>query len=261
MDLDLLDVKDGFRLRGESVSRLETFVDAAFAFAVSMLVISVGALPKDVTELFLALHKVPTFAACFLLIATFWAGHDRWSRRFGIEDTRTKNLSLVFVFVMLVYVYPLRMVLSGGLAFISRGWVPSEMQLDNVADLETCFVIYGVGFTSLSLLMWRLNQYALKHGAAIGLDALEELKTRQEMGSYALLAAFGLASIALALCLRGAADARGFVPGAPGFLYSGLGIAMPIFHGRMGRKERELLASGAVVRRGRAVTAAELSPG
>ena len=31
---------DGFRLRGTSVSRLETFVDAAFAFGVTMLVAS-----------------------------------------------------------------------------------------------------------------------------------------------------------------------------------------------------------------------------
>ena len=76
IDLDTLPVKDGFRLRGESISRLETFVDAAFAFSLSMLVILVGTLPMDVPELFLALRKVPTFAACFLLITMFWSGHN-----------------------------------------------------------------------------------------------------------------------------------------------------------------------------------------
>lgn len=33
MDLTQLPVEDGFRMRGQQVTRLETFVDAAFAFA------------------------------------------------------------------------------------------------------------------------------------------------------------------------------------------------------------------------------------
>jgi len=41
MDLSRLPVQLGFRLRGEAVTRLETFVDAAFAFAfaVTLLVV------------------------------------------------------------------------------------------------------------------------------------------------------------------------------------------------------------------------------
>ena len=41
MDLSRLPVHHGFRLRGEAVTRLETFVDAAFAFAVTLLVMAV----------------------------------------------------------------------------------------------------------------------------------------------------------------------------------------------------------------------------
>lgn len=61
MDLDSLPVEDGFRLRGEASSRLAAFVDAAVVL--SMLVISVGTLPKDVPEPYVALHRLPTFAA------------------------------------------------------------------------------------------------------------------------------------------------------------------------------------------------------
>ena len=60
MDLDSLPVEYGFRLRGESSSRLAAFVDAV---VLSMLVISVGTLPKDVPELYLALQRLPTCAA------------------------------------------------------------------------------------------------------------------------------------------------------------------------------------------------------
>ena len=48
----------GFRLRGTEMTRLETFSDAAFAFAITMLVISVGKIPSNYQELILALKCV-----------------------------------------------------------------------------------------------------------------------------------------------------------------------------------------------------------
>ena len=45
MDLSKLPVEAGVRLRGEQVTRLETFVDAAFAFAMTLLVVSFDAMP------------------------------------------------------------------------------------------------------------------------------------------------------------------------------------------------------------------------
>ena len=38
----------GFRLRGLEMTRLEGFVDAAFAFATTMLVISLSGIPSSV---------------------------------------------------------------------------------------------------------------------------------------------------------------------------------------------------------------------
>ena len=39
--LAAMPVRDGFRQRGEDMTRLETFTDAAFAFAVTLLVVGV----------------------------------------------------------------------------------------------------------------------------------------------------------------------------------------------------------------------------
>ena len=52
-----------FTRRLDVASETETgaFVDAAFVF--SMRVISLGTLPKDVPEPYVALHRLPTFAA------------------------------------------------------------------------------------------------------------------------------------------------------------------------------------------------------
>jgi uncharacterized membrane protein len=46
MDLSTLPVEGSVRQRGEQVTRLETFVDAAFAFAMTLLVVSFDAMPR-----------------------------------------------------------------------------------------------------------------------------------------------------------------------------------------------------------------------
>ena len=51
MELSQLPVEQGFRLRGQQVTRLETFVDAAFAFSLTLLVIFFNDLPDTVAEL------------------------------------------------------------------------------------------------------------------------------------------------------------------------------------------------------------------
>ena len=77
---------DGFRERGGEVTRIEAFVDAAFAFAMSMLVISVGTIPDSIPKLLEALKGTPAFAACFAQLAVFWYAHMKWSRRYGLDD-------------------------------------------------------------------------------------------------------------------------------------------------------------------------------
>ena len=93
--------KDGFRQRGMEMTRLETFTDAAFAFAVTLLVVGGGdSIPMNFDEMVNALKQVPAFAASFANIMWFWHAHHVWSRRFGLEDTKSIVLSLVLVFVV-----------------------------------------------------------------------------------------------------------------------------------------------------------------
>jgi len=74
---------------GDHVTRLATFVDAACAFAVTILVISVGNVPRSLTEFFEALWHIPGFIACLVLILLFWSAHNRFNRRYGLEDATT----------------------------------------------------------------------------------------------------------------------------------------------------------------------------
>ena len=60
-----------FRMRGAQQTRIDAFVDAAFAFAVTLLIVSVGHVPSTVQDLILAMRGVPAFSASFLLRARF----------------------------------------------------------------------------------------------------------------------------------------------------------------------------------------------
>jgi len=83
--LTTLPAKNGFRQRGVEMSRLETFTDAAFAFAVTLLVIGGGdSIPMSFEEMVRAIKQVPAFAASFANIMLFWYAHHIWSRRIPV---------------------------------------------------------------------------------------------------------------------------------------------------------------------------------
>ena len=52
-------IQGGFRMRGLEMTRIEVFVDAAFAFAVTMLVISFDAMPTSYGEMIQAVKNIP----------------------------------------------------------------------------------------------------------------------------------------------------------------------------------------------------------
>jgi uncharacterized membrane protein len=223
---------EGFRLRGQDVTRLEGFVDASFAFSLTLLVIFHASLPDSVGELRLALRRVPTFAACFAMLAMFWAAHNRWSRRFGLQDAWSTVMSLALVLVVLVYVYPLRMVVSSFLALVSGGWLPSELGFDGpdrMADLQVAFIVYSLGFGLLAGLLCALNLHALRRADMLGLDAAERHLARSEAGSHALLLAAALASIVASAIILATGTRNGTWAGVPMWVHALLGVAMPAY--------------------------------
>ncbi|HPF35057.1 MAG TPA: TMEM175 family protein [Candidatus Krumholzibacteria bacterium] len=212
----------GFRLRGLEMTRLEGFVDAAFAFATTMLVISLSGIPSSVGELTAALKDVPAFLAGFVSIASFWQGHRRWSRRYGLEDGPTIQLSLALVFVMLVFVYPLKMVFSALFAWVSNGWLPTSFSLRTGQELAQLFVVYGVGFCAMTGIVALLYGRALKAREALRLNDLEQLMTRQAVTAHVIMAGTGLAS---ALCAWLLPVRWGMWSG---FFYATLPVTMPL---------------------------------
>ena len=203
-ELDSLTVEDQFRLRGLEITRLDTFIDAAFAFVLTLLVISFDEIPSTYAEMLAAVKRIPGFAASFAMLMMFWLQHRRWSRRYGLENPKTILLSLTLIFVVLVYVYPLRMIFEGMFSALSDGYLPSSFRIETLDDLRMIFAFYSVGFLLMSLIISQLYRTVMRSSTTLALNHLELRSTRIVMQSWALAASFGVLSILLALVVADA---------------------------------------------------------
>jgi len=219
-ELDRLTVEKEFRLRGLEVTRLDTFVDAVFAFVLTLLVISFDEIPSNYPEMLAAVRRIPGFAASFAILMMFWLQHRQWSRRYGLENSRTILYSLTLMFVMLVYVYPLRMIFEGMFSNLTGGFLSTSYEIETYNELRMIFVFYSVGFLAMSLLVSQLYRTAMRSSDLLALNQIELRKTRIEMQVWALAAGFGLLSVLLALTLPDALVV------AAGYMYFGLFPAM-----------------------------------
>ena len=218
----------GFRLRGLDMTRIETFTDAAFAFALTLLVIALDP-PTTMPALTSALVHVPGFVLSATLLMVFWNAHHRWSRRYGLDDSLTIVLSCLLVFTVLVFVYPLRFMMNalvGGsvnLLGLSFGPDIASMDISGVQDVNRMFLIYGLGFMTMALAITLLNLHAWRQRDDLQLDATECLETRLEIGTWSILLVASLLSTIVAAAFPDA------IPMA-GWPYALLGILLPIYH-------------------------------
>ncbi|HYC68371.1 TMEM175 family protein [Brevundimonas sp.] len=191
--------------------RLDAFVDAAFAFAVSLLIIAGGEPLRSFDDLLRALARIPAFLAGFALIILFWLAHRAWSALGPRRDGRATLLSLAVVFSVLVFVFPLRLLTESAVHFMSGGLLPGGDLIASFGQLGWIYAIYGLGFSTLALLYALLFRHA-----ETGLEAGDprRIEANSWTRTWLLAAATGVGSSALALTplLRAA-------PWAPGVTY------------------------------------------
>jgi hypothetical protein len=188
-------------MRGENMTRIETFVAAAFAFAVTMLVISVGAVPETMQDFVDATKQIPAFTASCALIMWIWHSHAVWCRRYGLEDGMTIFLSSSLIILVLTYIYPLRLMMQALFNSLSNGYFPMEMTINHVWELRFMFAFYAIGFLLLSLNFIALYIYSLRKKASLVLDKLECFDTQTEIYMWLIGVGVGVVSLLFSLWL------------------------------------------------------------
>jgi uncharacterized membrane protein len=226
--------------RATHYDRLDAFVDAAFAFAVSLLVIAGNDPPANLQDLARALGRAPAFAASFALIALFWAGHRDFSRLARDRDWLTSLLSLTIVFVVLVYVYPLRLLTESAFFWMSGGRLPGGGLLKSFEDLRQLYTVYDAGFTILALLYAGLYARALKLNAAAGATAAALRDARDWRDIWGIVAGAGLVS--LAISVFGPIEQA---PWLPGMIYGLIPVGIWTRAALVGRARKPVLAEAA----------------
>jgi len=218
------------------VTRLEAFSDAVFAFAATLLVVSLE-VPRTYPELIANLRGFIAFGLTFAMLVLIWAAHNGFFRRYGLQDTRTVILNSVLLFVVLFYVYPLKFLFTVFVnQFLGVGPEPEKRaaMIQGRGDLSSLMMIYGLGFVAVFACLALLYAHAWGSRDKLDLDAVERVDVRIWCRHYLIFVAVGLLSIGLA------AAHVGLRFGLPGFAYVLLG-PLCWWNGEVGARRRRAL--------------------
>lgn len=172
-----------------ATARVDAFTDAAFAFAVTLFVAGAGGGQVDSDVLAQTVASIPSFAIGFAIIAMFWVAHIRWRAVRGAGDWRSLILTLLLVFVALIYVVPLRAMAASLAAFV-RGTATGSAR-----EVSTLFIVYGIGFATMALVTALLFRDALRNA---GLAEGQRKAVLGQVWIWAILAWTGAVSTILA---------------------------------------------------------------
>ena len=200
-ELDSLPRLGGFLLRGIDMTRLETFIDAAFAFAITMLVIAAQQIPDDIQTLLAAFKNVPAFVASIVVLGIFWRGHWLWSRRYGLEDGISIFISWAMIVTILIYMYPLKAIFSSMWFLLSSGRVGHTLGAHSESQVRSLFAVFALGFTAIALEVVLLNLRAWQLRKPLRLNTQEKLITLYEVTGWSVPVGVGIISFVLALIL------------------------------------------------------------
>jgi uncharacterized membrane protein len=185
-----------FEWRGADVSRLENLSDIVFALVITLA--AAQSVPTSFGELTGLWRDAMSLAVCFSILLTIWRTHHVFFRRYDLQDERTLTLNAILLFLILVYIYPLKFMTDFVVNFFTGGFAGEELEaVLTFAEVPWLYVIYGGFFAGVYGIFALLYRHAQKRADDIGLSRRERAYTQFEI-EFAL-GVVGLTAIIIAL--------------------------------------------------------------
>lgn len=204
------------------MTRIDVFIDAAFAFAVTMLIISFDRIPQSYDEIVAAIKSIPGFIVAVIQLVWIWHTHSQWSERYGLRDARTVALSTALLIVVLIYIYPMRVMLSEMFSWLTAGYLPGNFSVESYEELPSMFVFLGCGFVAFCVVFLLMYRHAIVRKSELRLNEFETYQTETSALIWSGSAVIGVVSIVLALTFP-----PNLMPFA-GFGYALVGVWIPL---------------------------------
>ncbi|WP_445385340.1 TMEM175 family protein [Robiginitalea sp. IMCC44478] len=179
-------------------NRLEAFSDGVFAFAATLMVVSL-----DLNQSFMTLStkgsSLITIGVSFFVLAALWVVHYNYFKRSGYVDNWIITFNTVLLFVILYYVFPMKSLI--------RTWMgQEEINMQGLADL---FQWYSLGFMLIFLCYALMYYRAYRKTRSLSNSIVLYFYARH----FSIYVFVGLISIALSTLKIG------ITYGLPGFIY------------------------------------------
>jgi uncharacterized membrane protein len=215
-----------FHWRAQEMTRLEAFSDAVFAFAVTLLVVSLE-VPKDFDELAHMMKGFLGFAASFSLLIIIWHNHVKFLRRYGLQNAWATFLNSALLFTVLFYVYPLKFLFN---LILTK----QDDAVIQVSQIPSLMIIYGLGYAAVFFILGMMYVHAWRLRAPLALNEVETFITKRSIIDCFAMVGFGLTCALLASILP---PQRA---GLSGFIFAFIAVYFTAAGSIMGKREKKI---------------------
>ncbi len=229
-----------FRWRSHEISRIEGLSDGVFAFAVTLLVVSLE-VPKTFAELMETMRGFGAFAISFTLLFIVWFNQYKFFRRYGLRDNLTVCLNAILLFVVLFYVYPLKFLFTflvslftGGHGHVRLPGGAEGLMVESMNQVSVLMIIFGAGYIAVFGVFALLYLHAYRRRNALDLNELETFDTVKDIQESGVNVGVGSLSVAIAVLGGGRYS---FLAGMTYMLNA---VVLPLHGMLMGRRRRKL---------------------